>query len=103
MIDLLPRSVSVVIGDVGEPAMVKAAVEGCNKIIYCATARSTITADLYRVDYQGVYNIIKAFQVCILFPKIFMYSSLAELICPSQPKTITREVVLESKACAMGP
>eukprot|EP00268_Persea_americana_P041604 TRINITY_DN4152_c0_g2_i2.p1 TRINITY_DN4152_c0_g2~~TRINITY_DN4152_c0_g2_i2.p1 ORF type:complete len:563 (-),score=71.10 TRINITY_DN4152_c0_g2_i2:253-1941(-) len=62
VIDLLPRSVSVVIGDVGEPSTLKAAVEGCNKIIYCATARSTITADLYRVDYQGVYNITKAFQ-----------------------------------------
>lgn len=71
VIDLLPRSVSVVIGDVGEPSTLKAAVEGCNKIIYCATARSTITADLYRVDYQGVYNITKAFQVCLILPKTF--------------------------------
>ncbi|CAK8574560.1 unnamed protein product [Lathyrus sativus] len=58
----LPRSVEIVIGDVGDPAAVMAAVQGSNKIIYCATARSTITADLLRVDHQGVYNITKAFQ-----------------------------------------
>ncbi|KAK2432215.1 protein HIGH CHLOROPHYLL FLUORESCENCE PHENOTYPE 173, chloroplastic [Trifolium repens] len=61
-VQLLPRSVEIVIGDVGDPTTVKAAVEGSNKIIYCATARSTITADLFRVDHQGVYNLSKAFQ-----------------------------------------
>jgi hypothetical protein len=64
-VQLLPRSVEIVIGDVGDPTTVKAAVEGSNKIIYCATARSTITADLFRVDHQGVYNLSKAFQVCL--------------------------------------
>lgn len=62
IVDVLPRSVEIVIGDVGDANTLKAAVEGCNKIIYCATARSTITADLFRVDHQGVYNITKAFQ-----------------------------------------
>ncbi|KAG6581242.1 Protein HIGH CHLOROPHYLL FLUORESCENCE PHENOTYPE 173, chloroplastic, partial [Cucurbita argyrosperma subsp. sororia] len=62
VVDVLPRSVEIVIGDVGDANTLKAAVEGCNKIIYCATARSTITADLFRVDHQGVYNITKAFQ-----------------------------------------
>lgn len=62
VIDMLPRSVNVVLGDVGEPSTLKTAIEGCNKIIYCATARSLITADLYRVDYRGVYNVTKAFQ-----------------------------------------
>ncbi|GLT38227.1 hypothetical protein SLA2020_124900 [Shorea laevis] len=62
VLDLLPRSVEIVIGDVGEPSTLRAAVEGCNKIIYCATARSTITGDLFRVDYQGVCNVTKAFQ-----------------------------------------
>lgn len=62
VIDMLPRSVDIVIGDVGDPATLKAAVEGCNKIIYAATARSAITGDLIRVDHQGVYNICKAFQ-----------------------------------------
>nr|ACR36323.1 unknown [Zea mays] len=62
VIDMLPRSVDVVVGDVGDPATVKAAVSGCSKIIYCATARSTITGDLNRVDNQGVRNASKAFQ-----------------------------------------
>ncbi|KAI9114381.1 hypothetical protein K1719_014609 [Acacia pycnantha] len=62
VVELLPRSVEIVIGDVGDPDTLKAAVEGCNKIIYCATARSPITADLFRVDYRGVYNLTKAFQ-----------------------------------------
>ncbi|XP_028759084.1 uncharacterized protein LOC114718007 [Neltuma alba] len=62
VVDMLPRSVEVVIGDVGDSDTLKAAVEGCNKIIYCATARSPITADLFRVDYRGVYNLTKAFQ-----------------------------------------
>ncbi|XP_008776756.1 protein HIGH CHLOROPHYLL FLUORESCENCE PHENOTYPE 173, chloroplastic [Phoenix dactylifera] len=62
VLDALPRSVAIVVGDVGEPSTLKAAVEGCNKIIYCATARSAITGDLNRVDYQGVRNVTKAFQ-----------------------------------------
>lgn len=63
VVDMLPRSVEIVIGDVGDASSLIAAVENCNKIIYCATARSTITADLYRVDHQGVFNLTKAFQV----------------------------------------
>ncbi|GMN19223.1 hypothetical protein TIFTF001_043015 [Ficus carica] len=61
-LDMLPRSVEIIVGDVGEPSTLKDAVEGCNKIIYCATARSAITGDLFRVDHCGVYNISKAFQ-----------------------------------------
>ncbi|KAI7731101.1 hypothetical protein M8C21_001949 [Ambrosia artemisiifolia] len=62
VVDMLPTSVKIVIGDVGDPATLTLAVEGCNKIIYCATARSSITVDLNRVDHQGVYNLSKAFQ-----------------------------------------
>lgn len=62
VVDMLPTSVEIVIGDVGDPSSLKAAVKGCNKIIYCATARSSITGDLNRVDYQGVSNLTKAFQ-----------------------------------------
>lgn len=62
VIDMLPRSVQLVVGDVGDPSSLKAAIDGCNKIIYCATARSTITGDLNRVDNRGVYNVAKAFQ-----------------------------------------
>lgn len=63
VLDMLPRSVEIIVGDVGEPSTLKDAVEGCNKIIYCATARSAITGDLFRVDHCGVYNISKVFQV----------------------------------------
>nr|ABR17993.1 unknown [Picea sitchensis] len=61
-LEMLPRSVKIVVGDVGEPSTLKDAVEGCNKVIYCATARSTITGDLNRVDHLGVYNLSKSFQ-----------------------------------------
>ncbi|KAF5931653.1 hypothetical protein HYC85_027824 [Camellia sinensis] len=61
-VDMLPTSVEIVIGDVGDPSSLRSAVKGCNKIIYCATARSSITGDLNRVDHQGVYNLTKAFQ-----------------------------------------
>lgn len=72
VVDMLPRSVEIVTGDVGDPSSLKDAVEGCNKVIYCATARSPITADLYRVDHCGVYNLSKALQV----PLIISFSSL---------------------------
>ncbi|KAL2476889.1 high chlorophyll fluorescence phenotype [Forsythia ovata] len=62
VVDMLPTSVDIVTGDVGESSTLRTAVEGCNKIIYCATARSSITGDLNRVDYLGVYNLTKAFQ-----------------------------------------
>ncbi|KAK9071908.1 hypothetical protein SSX86_008339 [Deinandra increscens subsp. villosa] len=60
--DMLPTSVKIVIGDVGEPATLRVGVEGCNKIIYCATTRSSITVDLNRVDLR-VYITSAAFQV----------------------------------------
>ncbi|KAK9757053.1 hypothetical protein RND81_01G137100 [Saponaria officinalis] len=62
VMDMLPRSVELVVGDVGDPTSIMTAVEGCSKIIYCATARSAITGDLNRVDNRGVYNVAKAFQ-----------------------------------------
>lgn len=62
VVDMLPRSVELVTGDVGDPSSLKNAVQSCNKIIYCATARSSITGDLIRVDHQGVYNLTKALQ-----------------------------------------
>nr|GEZ19729.1 hypothetical protein [Tanacetum cinerariifolium] len=51
-----------VVASVGDPAALRSVVEGCNKIIYCATARSLVTFDLNRVDHQGVYNLSKGFQ-----------------------------------------
>ncbi|GAB4851198.1 hypothetical protein Ancab_030492 [Ancistrocladus abbreviatus] len=60
--DMLPTSVEMIVGDVGDPSTLRDAVDGCNKIIYCATARSAITGDLNRVDHLGVYNVSKALQ-----------------------------------------
>jgi hypothetical protein len=69
---MLPRSVTVAVGDVGELSTLREAVCGCNKIIYCATARTPITGDLNRVDNQGVSNIAKVFQVCCPMPFNFV-------------------------------
>jgi hypothetical protein len=33
------------------------------QVIFCAAARTTVTADLLRVDNRGVVNIAKAMQV----------------------------------------
>ena len=66
--EMLPRSVTTVIGDVGDAATLKSAVDGCNKVIYCATARSAVTGDLNRVDFQGVCNVTKVFQVGFRHP-----------------------------------
>lgn len=32
------------------------------QVIYCAAARSSVTADLARVEYAGVQNMVKALQ-----------------------------------------
>lgn len=91
VMDMLPRSVELVVGDVGDPASIKSAIEGCNKIIYCATARSTITGDLNRVDNRGIYNVAKAFQVLsgpvlffcagTLYSKDFLLIPIKRSIC----------------------
>uniref|UniRef100_A0A0D9YM22 NAD(P)-binding domain-containing protein n=1 Tax=Oryza glumipatula TaxID=40148 RepID=A0A0D9YM22_9ORYZ len=48
---------------IGRIVVRKLMLRGYNvKVIYCATARSTITGDLNRVDNQGVRNVTKAFQ-----------------------------------------
>eukprot|EP00898_Chlorokybus_atmophyticus_P008333 jgi/Chlat1/8500/Chrsp80S07894 len=61
-LEIIPRSVEVVVGDVGEPSTLAQAVEGCQKVIYCARARSTLAVDITRVEQQGVQNLAKAFQ-----------------------------------------
>jgi len=57
-----PKSVIVVKGDVGDYQQVRDAVQGVDKVIYCAGARSTLTADLARVEQTGVANVVKALQ-----------------------------------------
>ncbi|GFR47429.1 hypothetical protein Agub_g9149 [Astrephomene gubernaculifera] len=60
--DAIPDSVEVVEGDVGDMATCQKAVQGVSKVIFCAGARSTFTADLTRVDDRGVMNMVKALQ-----------------------------------------
>mmetsp|Transcript_33192 Transcript_33192/g.59421 ORF Transcript_33192/g.59421 Transcript_33192/m.59421 type:complete len:600 (-) Transcript_33192:493-2292(-) len=57
-----PKSAIVVKGDVGDYQQVREAVKGVDKVIYCASARSTFTGDLSRVDHTGVANVVKALQ-----------------------------------------
>lgn len=101
--NMLPRSVEVVIGDVGDPVTLNAAVEGCSKIIYCATARSAITGDLFRVDHRGVYNLTKAFQVRP-HPAFFSITSM-DILHDSYKGSFSRvfqlcRVLLEIWVCA---
>lgn len=58
----VPAAVGVVLGDVGEMRDCQEAVKGVNKVIYCASARSTFTGELLRVEEAGVKNVAKAFQ-----------------------------------------
>ncbi|GBG88070.1 hypothetical protein CBR_g46441 [Chara braunii] len=58
--EMLPTSVEIVEGDLGDPATLKAAVAGCTKVICCVAARSVLSGDLARVDHLGVYNLSKA-------------------------------------------
>ena len=57
----IPRSVQVVFGDVGDYKACRAAVDGVDKVICCSAARTTLTADLNRVDDTGVSNLARAF------------------------------------------
>lgn len=106
VVDMLPRSVELVIGDVGDPSSLKNAVQGCNKIIYCATARSSITGDLIRVDHQGVYNLTKALQVFVFFHylvwsiggKVTLITFPGCLRCSDPISMVEREGVKQQKA-----
>ena len=62
-LEKVPRACEVVVADLGDEASLKNAVIGCNKIIFCATARTSVTVDLQRVDNQGVVNLSKTFLV----------------------------------------
>jgi len=52
--------VTVLEGDVGDAAAVARAAAGCQKVIFCARARSALAADLANVEKAGVNNCIKA-------------------------------------------
>ncbi|KAL4853981.1 Glutamate-1-semialdehyde 2 [Chlorella vulgaris] len=59
--EAIPQSAELVFGDVGDYKACRRAVEGVDKVICCSGARSTITADLSRVEEQGVSNLAAAF------------------------------------------
>jgi hypothetical protein len=41
------------------------ALQGCDKIISCVSARSDLTVDLKRVEEQGIQNLARAYMVSI--------------------------------------
>ena len=59
---IIPPSVDIVEGDVGDLASVRAALKGISKVVCCVRPRSTLTGELRRVDYVGVANISRCFQ-----------------------------------------
>lgn len=62
IVEGVPPAVKIVFGDVGEMRDCQEAVRGVNKVIYCASSRSTFTGELLRVEEVGMKNISKAFQ-----------------------------------------
>eukprot|EP00899_Mesostigma_viride_P020143 jgi/Mesvir1/2812/Mv13914-RA.1 len=58
----IPTSVQVVQGDVGDPTSLRAAMEDVTKVVCCVRAKTFLTAELNRVDHEGVRNLAKAFQ-----------------------------------------
>ncbi|CAI5525086.1 unnamed protein product [Closterium sp. Naga37s-1] len=60
-LEQLPRACQVAVADLADEAALQKAVEGCNKVVFCASARSAMAADLQRVDHMGVVNLSKAF------------------------------------------
>ncbi|CAI7828114.1 unnamed protein product [Closterium sp. NIES-54] len=60
-LEQLPRACQVAVADLADEVALQKAVEGCNKVVFCASARSAMAADLQRVDHMGVVNLSKAF------------------------------------------
>ena len=61
-VEKLPGLVQVVVGDVGDKEVIKNAMTGVNKVIYCANAKTSVTSDLYNVADQGVKNVVSCMQ-----------------------------------------
>ena len=57
--ELLPSKVEVVEGDLGDLLGLKAAVEGCAKVVCCSRARTLMAAELDRVEHRGVYYLVR--------------------------------------------
>ena len=60
--DELPSVVDVLVGDVSDASMMERAIQGVNKVVYCARAKSTMSGDLNNVESEGVRVAAKALQ-----------------------------------------
>ena len=52
----------VLVGDVSDASMMERAIQGVNKVVYCARAKSTMSGDLNNVESEGVRVAAKALQ-----------------------------------------
>eukprot|EP00884_Botryococcus_braunii_P002608 jgi/Botrbrau1/12348/Bobra.0239s0001.1 len=55
-----PRALKIVFGDVTDYEACSRAVEGCEKIVFCATSRSSSPADIQLVEEKGILTLSKA-------------------------------------------
>ena len=61
-VEVLPGLVQVVVGDVGDKETIQNAMAGVNKVMYCASAKTRVTSDLFNVDVEGVKNVVSCMQ-----------------------------------------
>ena len=61
-VEKLPGLVRVIVGDVGDKETIRTAAAGVNKVIYCASASTRVTSDLFNVDVEGVKNVVSCMQ-----------------------------------------
>ena len=61
-VEVLPGLVQVIVGDVGDKETIQNAMVGVNKVIYCASAKTRVTSDLFNVDVEGVKNVVSCMQ-----------------------------------------
>lgn len=61
-VEVLPGLVQVIVGDVGDKETIQNAMAGVNKVIYCASAKTRVTSDLFNVDVEGVKNVVSCMQ-----------------------------------------
>ena len=61
-VEVLPGLVQVIVGDVGDKETIQNATAGVNKVIYCASAKTRVTSDLFNVDVEGVKNVVSCMQ-----------------------------------------
>ena len=58
----IPPAVDVMLGDVSDAKVMEAAMQGVNKVVYCARAKTLVSGELNNVDVEGVKTATKALQ-----------------------------------------